>query len=160
MLTKKTRCARAVKHGGFAKHGKCNTPEYRTWCRMLVCCYNKRDSRYYRYGGRGIRVCKRWKNFPNFLADMRTKPTPAHTLDRIDNNGNYCKENCRWATRKEQARNTSRTVKIKMCGGTFPLSDILEKFRIPKSTYYRHVNYGVPEIEAIKNLYEIARSAN
>lgn len=72
-------------------------------------CYAPKTDRYPQYGGRGIRVCARWLgSFENFYADMGPKPTPRHSLDRIDVEGNYEPTNCRWATRTEQARNTTR----------------------------------------------------
>ena len=82
------------------------TPTYSSWVGMKQRCYNPRTVRYEQYGGRGIEVCPRWFSFANFLADMGERPEGT-TLDRIDNNGNYCKENCRWASSQQQRYNIS-----------------------------------------------------
>jgi len=89
-------------------HGLSNTPEYRTYKAMLQRCTDKNHQGWIYYGGRGITICDRWlESFENFLADMGTRPTEGYSLDRIDSNGNYCKENCRWATQTEQNNNTN-----------------------------------------------------
>ena len=81
------------------------TPEYTAWQNMKNRCQNPNAQDYHYYGGRGITVCKRWQEFAPFLADMGRRPTPLHTLDRKRTAGNYTPGNCRWATRKVQARN-------------------------------------------------------
>ncbi len=93
-----------MKTHGHARRGA-QTPEYRTWCNMRQRCENAQSSYYMNYGGRGIKVCKRWLKFENFLADMGERPAAYMTLDRKNNDGHYCKRNCRWASRAQQNNN-------------------------------------------------------
>ncbi len=89
-------------------HGKSISPEYKAWEAMNQRANNLNFPRHKDWGGRGIGICARWKVFQNFLDDMGLKPTPEHSLDRIDNNKGYEPGNCRWATRSQQQRNTRR----------------------------------------------------
>lgn len=88
------------------RHGKSGTPEYTAWCRMRQRVMDRNSRDYKDYGGRGIKICSRWlESFQYFYDDMGDKPTFSHSLDRIDNDGNYEPSNCKWSTKTEQALN-------------------------------------------------------
>lgn len=125
------------------KHGRSHTPEHNIWlgmrsrCRPTTTPYCKRL-----YYDRGIRVCDRWQVFDNFLEDMGPRPSPNHSIDRIDNDGNYCPENCRWATAAEQTRNTRQNHLITFNGETLCLTDWSLKLGIGIPTLRRRIRTG------------------
>ena|SRR5690348_8244990 len=111
--TKSCGCLRRdIQRQAHLRHGHqrrgMETPTHFSWRAMMARCSNPRFHQFKDYGGRGILVCERWKQFENFLADMGERPHGL-TLDRINNDGNYEPENCRWATRKQQNSNTRRS---------------------------------------------------
>lgn len=108
------KCHHAYRHGAS---GYTITKAYRSWRHMVQRCTNPNKPEYHRYGGRGVKVCDRWKSFPEFLEDMGN-PAEGMTLDRIDSNGDYEPSNCRWATRKQQGANTCRVINITYNGET------------------------------------------
>lgn len=108
-LTREATAKRCTTHG--AAHRDRRAPEYGTWAAMKQRCQNPRSAKFPEYGARGITVCKRWSDsFEAFLADMGPKPSPRHTIDRIDNDLGYEPGNCRWATPTEQRLNQRRVV--------------------------------------------------
>lgn len=124
------------KRGSWAvKHGMIHAPEYESWRCMKYRCNNHKNANYYLYGGRGIKVCKRWESFQNFYADMGAKPTAQHSLDRKNNNGNYEPSNCRWATPTEQQRNSRQNRQWKIAGVIYnSLAEASEKTGIHRAT--------------------------
>lgn len=107
-------------------HGLSHTPEYQAWSLMVRRCTDTKDRAFKNYGGRGIKVCERWlgrDGFTAFLADIGAKPTPDHSLDRRNPNGDYDPANCRWATRAEQSRNKRNNVLITHNGQTKCITD-------------------------------------
>lgn len=99
---------RKKKHGDAGNSATPQAPEYRSWSQMIQRCTNPKNPKYHNYGGRGITVCERWLNsYINFLEDMGRRPSVTDSLDRIDVEQGYTKENCKWSTRKEQGWNRS-----------------------------------------------------
>lgn len=127
------------------RHGKTKTPEYQSWRGMRERCLSPNYSKYSYYGGKGITFCNRWKVFTNFLEDMGKRPTKLHTLDRIDSNGNYCPENCRWATRMEQSHNSTVPKMININGENRCISEWTRIFKISRSTVKKRIRDGWPE---------------
>jgi hypothetical protein len=131
------------------RHGYRGTSEYNSWQAMLARCKgrNKRDRK--NYTDRGIKVCKRWANsFRNFLFDMGEKPSKKYTLERKDNNKGYCKSNCKWATKKEQARNFRRNRIIKINGDKKCLIEWCEIYGVSQPMAVRRLNNGMSPIVA------------
>lgn len=115
-------------------HGKSKSSEFAIWSGMRRRCVSVKDKDYHKYGGRGITVCERWlHSFANFYQDMGDRPFGT-TLDRIDNNGNYCPENCRWATDKTQARNRRTNLLITFNGVTKTLAEWAEQYSLNWNT--------------------------
>lgn len=132
--------------GAFSKvikHRDSNSVEHRTWRGMIARCYSESNPRYEYYGGRGIYVCDKWRNsFVDFLSDMGRKPTPFHSIDRVDVNGPYSPENCRWATKKQQARNTRVRVTYTAHGLTMSLPEWADYLNVPVITLRKRLQAG------------------
>ena len=129
--------------GNASKHNHTGTYVYRIWKGMKERCYNTKRDNYTYYGGRGIKVCDKWLNsFENFLSDMGFPPSNNHSIDRIDVNGNYCPENCRWATNKVQFRNRRNCRQIYHNGSVKCLSDWSEIYGIKVHTLMARLNRG------------------
>lgn len=96
-------------HTKLSDEGQCNrSSEYNTWCTMKARCHQPNSAGFKKYGAKGIQVCQRWReSFEAFISDMGRKPSPNHSIDRINNDGDYEPGNCRWATKVEQMNNMS-----------------------------------------------------
>lgn len=115
-------------------HGMSRTPENNAWRELRHRCENPNMHNYHRYGGRGIKVCKRWSKFENFYADMGPRPSAKHSIDRIDNDGDYTPDNCRWATQLEQAKNRGNNRYIELKGEVKHLWEWCRQYGVSPST--------------------------
>jgi len=132
-------------------HGRRNHPLYRMWQGMLRRCNNVQDGAYFNYGGRGIKVCDRWLNIDNFIEDMYPSYKLGLDIDRKNNDGNYNKINCRWATRKQNMNNTRRNRHVKYKGETKTVSEWSDILKISyKTLIYRLNNWNVEKAFTLK----------
>ena len=112
-------------------------------------CHNPRHRQWGDAGGRGITVVPAWDDYARFLADMGRRPTPQHSLDRVDNALGYSPENCRWATRVEQNRNTRGNRLVTIGERTAPLAEWLTEARVSRRHFYYRVSHGMSEAQAL-----------
>ena len=130
--------------------GETESGEYRAWHSLKSRCLNPNDSSFKNYGGRGIYVCPRWvDSFEAFLADMGRRPTQDHSIDRIDNSGPYSKENCRWATQKQQQRNRRSNRIVTIDGVSKTLIEWAEFVGVRRGTLASRLMKGWAERDAI-----------
>lgn len=142
------RALASTKHGQGRRRQK--SSEYSTWKEMRQRCGNPKHKRYADYGGRGITVCERWNDFATFFADMGSRPSPEHSLERIDNDGGYSPENCRWATNVEQARNTRANHKVRFRGKEMCLSEACELSGLNHGTVKSRLKRGWSDEDAFR----------
>lgn len=151
-VSKPRRCG---KHRGNFVHGHTGHPLYYTYAGMITRCVNPKCSGYKHYGGRGIKVCSRWlQSFDNFLEDIGERPSPAHSIDRKDNDGDYEPSNCRWATRVEQAQNKGDYNRwFELNGERMVMADWADRVGVTRERMRQRVNKceanGVDPVEAI-----------
>lgn len=136
------------------KHGKSvrtkTTKEYRAWVKLKSRCYIKSDTGYKRYGARGIKVCDRWINsFVNFSLDMGKCPSKYHSIDRVDNNGDYSPQNCRWATVSEQANNRRNNRIVEFNGLKMTCAQWERHLLLPHHVVSKRLYYGWSIEEAL-----------
>ncbi len=130
-------CLRSSQGGAY------KTPEYNSWREVKSRCYNPNDTGYHWYGGRGIGMCVRWhESFQEFLSDMGEKPSPEHSIERIDNDGDYEPSNCRWATTLEQGQNTRKTRLLTCNGETHGLREWARRLGVVHRTIARRLEQG------------------
>lgn len=142
--------ARRARRHGEAAHLSPHTAEYKAWQSMKSRCYYKKGPAYADYGGRGITVCDRWRNsYEAFLADVGRRPSPSHSLNRIDNDGNYEPGNVEWATIAQQARNTRRNRFLSINGERLCVLDWAARVGVMPELIYRRLARGESPEDAV-----------
>lgn len=151
-------CYRDEKNKRGKTHGKSNDSEYNTWISMKQRCLNPNAPNFHLYGGSGIKICDRWlHSFENFLEDMGEKPSPNHSIDRINVYGDYEPSNCRWATNEEQQNNKKNNVKVEFNGLSYSIKELSEKFGIKQSRIRNWRRRGLDIQERINKLNNYGR---
>lgn len=149
-------CGCAKKSGkghNLYKHGLSGRPEYRNWMSMKSRCAYPKAASWRNYGANGITVCDRWRNsFEAFLEDMGEKPSPDHTIDRIDASLGYSPENCRWATKREQNNNRRDNRRVTLNGESLTIAEAARATGIPYGTIRHRLNSGKSDQEALAHV--------
>lgn len=152
-LGQETRKANGEQVGRRQAHAfsRSNMPSLsRTWGAMIARCTDPSNKGFANYGGRGIAVCREWlESFAQFAIDVGPRPE-GHSLERIDNNGNYCKENCKWATRTEQANNRRTNRRIAVDGVTQTVAQWARQLGVSCHVIHTRIYLGVDEVEAVR----------
>ncbi len=137
----------------ITRHGKSHTREYQVWSTMKTRCNAPGSAKYYMYGARGIKVCQRWENsFSAFSEDMGPRPTPQHSIDRIDNSCGYSPDNCRWATNSQQQRNMRSNNNVSFEGRTMCLKDWAKETGLDYGTIRGRLRLGWSVRQALLSL--------
>lgn len=139
----------------YRRNRRENNPERVSYDSMIDRCNNPNNPRYHRYGGRGISICDRWMaSFDNFLEDMGPRPK-GHSIDRIDNDGDYRPENCKWSSAREQYRNRSTTSLIEHDGLSMSEREWERFANVGRGTFYNKRNQGLTTQEIIERILEV-----
>lgn len=137
-------------------HGKRKTDEYRIWTHIKSRCFNPKVPSYKNYGGRGITMCDKWReSFDSFISDMGCRPSTDHSIDRINNDGNYEPGNCRWATRKTQMNNTRVNRLIQIEGETKTMTQWADVIGVCREVVYKRLKRGIAGAELLDQIHEV-----
>lgn len=143
-----------MKKKGPVTHGETGTPTYVAWQNMMGRCFRRGNKSYKHYGGKGVTVCQEWRGrggYQRFLAAIGHRPSPKHTVDRIDPSGNYEPGNVRWATRAVQGANKRNTIRVKYRGKLVTLADLAREYGMYHGMlHYRIVEQKMSVAEALK----------
>lgn len=153
-----TSCGCKTREARF-KHGMAGHPLNQTWRSLRARCNNPRDPAYANYGGRGIKVCERWDDFMSFLADMGMRPPGDFELDRIDNDGPYSPDNCRWVPKKVNLRNKRTSHLVTWQGETLTVAGWAERLGIHERTLHNRLGRGWPLERAMTKAVQQRRKA-
>lgn len=144
---------RAGTHGHERNYAP--SPELKAYRKMRERCLSANCKDFYNYGGRGITIDASWGTFEAFYRDMGPKPSTKHSIERLDVNGPYSKDNCVWATKLQQANNTRANRRIEYQGRTQTLAQWLREFNGSKSAFYKALNRGLSELEALLHAFSV-----
>lgn len=139
----------STKHAN-SRHGRSETPVWYRWRNMLRRCYDKNNNRYKNYGARGITVEDSWHTFENFYEDFGKLMPAGFTVDRIDNNKPYSKENCQWVSKSENSRKKTTTIYLEYNGKKLSIEQTSREYGVPATTLKRYLSNGLSVEQSIE----------